>query len=170
MRHPGALSTALFAAAFTVGALTACSRALRPGAEANNARFERQVGTGSAEDLITISGRVIRLHRYEIVKQEGAPRVYIETQWLDRHPFDDEQMLGVTRAQTRLLLRGTAHGSTPLGPLYRLDLTVETRVQLAEPGQWTETMATDDYRKYADRITEDLKRELTVGVRRWDGR
>jgi hypothetical protein len=31
-------------------------------------------------------------------------------------------------------------------------------------------MATDDYRMYADRITEDLKRELTVGVRRWDGR
>lgn len=169
MKRPIVMGTALFAATLFCG-FTACSRALQPGSEANDARFERQVGTGSAQDLVSISTRVVRQHRFEIYKEEGAPRIYIETRWLDRHPFDDEQALGVTQAQTRLMLRGTSHGSTPLGALYRLDLTVENRVQLGAPDEWTESMATADYRKYADRITEDLKRELTVGVRSWGGR
>jgi hypothetical protein len=144
----------------------ACAGALRPASEATTTRFERSVGTGSATDLIAISTRVVRQNNFEIYKEDGAPRIYIETRWKDRYPFDDEQMLGATKAQTRLILRGTAHGSTPLGPLYRLDLSVENRLQLGVSDQWTANHATPEYRKYADKLTDDLRRELEVALRR----
>jgi len=157
-----AAAAAAAAAAFQL----ACAGALRPGAEATMARFERSVGTGSATDLIAVSTRVVRQNNFEIYKEDGAPRIYIETRWKDRYPFDDEQALGATRAQTRLILRGTAHGTTPLGPLFKLDVSIENRLQLAVPDRWTENHATPEYRKYADRVTEDLRRELEIALRK----
>ena len=114
---PARLRTPTHAVAALAALQLSCAGALQPGSEATTARFERSVGTGSAPDLMTISTRVVRQNNFEIYKEDGAPRIYIETRWKDRYPFDDEQMLGATKAQTRLILRGTAHGSTPLGPL-----------------------------------------------------
>lgn len=146
--------------------LAGCSSALQPAGEANTARFERQVGQGTALDLVTNSARVIRQQQFEVYRQQTEPPIYIETRWRDRRPFDDEQMLGATRAQTRLILRGNQYGSTPLGPLYRLQLAIENRLQLGTIDEWSDRHLTREYREWADRLTEEFRRELEVGVRR----
>lgn len=132
------------------------------------AHFARAVGVGTAYDINEGAHRVFALHQFEIERQEDEPSLYLETRWRDRMPFEDEQGLGVTAAQVRAVMRGRPRsGTSALGTTYSVDLSIEQRVQTMTQEEWTSLTATPQARAYAERIAEDLRRELDVGVRRF---
>jgi hypothetical protein len=145
--------------------LTACAAR---GTDANLTRFDRTVGVGTAIDIQEKVMRVLSLHQFVIEREQAAPNIYIETRWRNRRPFDDEQNLGITAAQTRAIVRTTPRSGTAQGQLFNVSLRIETRVQLPGGGDWTSAIATPQYQEYVNAIYEDMRRELDVGVRRFD--
>jgi hypothetical protein len=152
------------AAALMIPALAACASAASP---ANDARFERNVGIATASDAYAGAMKVIRQYQFEIERETQETQLYIETRWRPRNPFPDEQALGIGAAQIRMMVRANPRSGTSLGELYNVNIAVESRVQVRGSTDWTETVATREYRAYAQQITEDLKRELDLGVRRY---
>jgi len=144
---------------------TIASGCASAGAGANSTRFERDVGTGSATDVYNRSMKIIRQYFFELERETTESMIYLETRWRDRTPFADEQALGIERAQNRIIIRATPRSQMGMGEIYSVNLIVENRVQVRGSMDWTEATATADYRRYADQITEDLKRELNIGVR-----
>lgn len=129
-------------------------------------RLERSIGTGGPMDVRDKSLKVIRMHQFEILREEPAPNLYFESRWRDRAPFADEAAIGITKAQTRVMVRANQRGSSSIGDTYSVDLTVENRVQRSGSDVWDPTIATAMYNEYVKRIVQDLKTELEIGVRR----
>jgi hypothetical protein len=154
------------AAALIGGALCACASG--GGLEANRARFERDVGVATWAEGYDRAVKIIRQHQFELERETDPPVLYLETRWRNRVPFDDEQALGIGDAQVRLIVRGNVRNTTSMqGDLYSVSMVVENRVQLRSSVDWSDGTATTQYREWAQRITDDLKRELDVGVRRF---
>jgi hypothetical protein len=158
------LSLSLARVCITCLAVAACATG---GPQGNDARFERDIGTATLVDAYDRSMKVIRQHQFEIERESREGMLYVETRWRDRTPFPDEQALGIGAAQVRMLVRANQRSGTSLGELYNVNITIENRVQLRGTMDWTETVATREYRAYAQRIAEDLRRELDLGVRRF---
>jgi hypothetical protein len=147
--------------------ITAAACATGSGVDANSSRFERDVGVATALDAYEKSMKVIRQYQFDIERETQEGRIYIETRWRGRTPFADEQALGIAAAQNRVIVRTAPRSSTGQGELYSVNLVIENRVNVQGSPDWTEAVATSEYRAYAQKITDDLKRELDVGVRRF---
>jgi hypothetical protein len=145
--------------------LLAAGCAARGGAD--NPRVDSNVGVATGPEAYDKSMKVIRQHQFVIERETIPPNLYIETRWRDRAPFPDEQALGIRAAQNRIIVRGTLRSTNNLGELFSVNMTIDNRVQLAGGVDWTEAAATPQYRQYALKITDDLKRELQVGVRKY---
>ena len=152
--------------AVTVAAMSACSSAARGGEVANVSRFERNLGTGSPIDIVQRSDKILSKYQFELQQRGEPPNLYIETKWRTRSPFEDEQALGVTSAQTRAIVRGTRRVGGSNSEIYSVDLTIENRVQRDGNATWYDNVATRQYLAFANQITADLKYELEIGVRR----
>lgn len=161
MRHAPRTSALLLCVSMTAACATGA------GSAADTARFERDVGTGSAADVMEKTQKVLRQHQFEVRERTEPPNIFIETHWRDRAPFEDEAALGIRAAQSRIVVRARARGNTPLGELYAVNVAIETRVLPAGSTEWSPNTATEQYRRWADGITADFRRELNVGVRRF---
>jgi hypothetical protein len=129
--------------------------------------FEWNVGTATGRDAYDKAMKIIRQHQFVIEREIAGPTIYIETRWRDRMPFADEQALGFRAIQNRLVVRGNPRSGSSLGPLYGVRFTIENRVQIGDSNDWIETVFTPQFRDYAQRISDDLRRELDVAVRRY---
>jgi hypothetical protein len=148
-------------------AISGCSGAMQANNAATATRFERGLGMASARDVMDKTSKVIRQHQFEVFRSENPPNLYLETHWRTRAPFEDEERVGVVAAQTRVIMRAQQRGTSTLADFYSVDLTIENRVQRMGGGDtWDATLATPQYVAYANRITQDLKDELNIGVRR----
>jgi hypothetical protein len=152
-------------AVFALTVLSGCGSA-RNGSL--TALFARGIGTATGPEAMDKTVQVLHLHQFELERHEGSPTIYIETRWRERTPFEDEQLLGISSAQIRAIMRGRPRSGTGMGGLYTIDLTIEQRVRTDRNSEvWTNMVMTDQGRAYAARIAEDLRRELNVGVRRF---
>jgi hypothetical protein len=134
----------------------------------SSASFARSIAIASRPDAMERGLKVVALYHYDVLKVEEQPDLLIETNWRTRPPFEDETALGIADAETRLLIVGRKRGETNgLGTNYDINLTIENRVRPPGTDDWTETVHTPMFRKYADEITNLYKRELQIGVRRY---
>jgi hypothetical protein len=129
--------------------------------------FEWNVGTATGRDAYEKATKIIREHQFVIEREVAGPSLYIETRWRDRTPFPDEVALGFHAIQNRLVVRGTPRSGSSLGPLYAVSFTIENRVRIVDGGAWNDNVFTPQFRDYAQRISDDLRRELDVAVRRY---
>lgn len=137
------------------------------GTDADRARFARDIGPASTRDAYEKSMKVVRQHQFQVERETAPPNLYIETRWRDRAPFDDEQARGIVAAQVRMIVRGTPRTGGAQGDVVNVQVNIENRVQLMGSPDWNTASATPQYRAYAQTITDDLRRELSVGVRRY---
>jgi hypothetical protein len=152
------------ASAFVALAVLACASG--GGLDANRARFERDVGVATYTQGHDLAIKVLRQNQFELERETDPPVLYLETRWRGRVPFEDEQALGIGAAQVRIIVRGNVRNTTSMqGDLYSVSMVVENRVQLRNSVDWSDGTATAQYRQWAQRVTDDLKRELDVGVR-----
>ena len=139
------------------------------GRTSSSATFQRDIGIASEPDAIAIAERIIQRYQYEVIRTDPVPNLRYETDWKKRVPFGDEHALGITEAENRLIITGRLRNTTDLGANYDLNLTVENRVRVAGSLDWNEGTASPLFRRYADEITEEFRKELQViGVRRYD--
>lgn len=130
--------------------------------------YRRDIGTATGPDAFTLAEQVIHRYGYQIEQADTVPAIHIVTHWRPRQTMQDEQVLGITAAENRILVMGRSRGLTELGGLYHLTMTIENRVQVAGEPNWTETLNTEMFRSYADGITDDFRQLVAnIGVRRF---
>ena len=149
--------------ALTALACVSGGRAAMPSAEVT-----REVGVASVTDFQRGVSAVLRRHGYEIIRTDGPPTLYVETEWRTRPPMVDEADRGVSSARSRLLVRGRAR--TDIGTaevLYTVHLTVETWVRVIGQEEWTRVPASPQVVESAQALTRELAMEMDVGARRY---
>jgi hypothetical protein len=130
--------------------------------------YQRDVGNASVADAMRLTTLIISRFHYEVYQTTEEPFLQVETHWRPRAPFGDEQALGVTSAENRLLVIARSRGETEFASTYNLRLVVENRVRVAGGVDWNESLNTRAFRAYADSISNDFRREITnIGVRRF---
>ncbi|MEX0892582.1 MAG: hypothetical protein WEB88_10465 [Gemmatimonadota bacterium] len=134
-----------------------------------SAAFERDVGVGSQSDVVEQVRITMQKYQFQIQQRSEAPPLFWETQWRARAPFPDEQELGVSNAQVRLLIRARERTTaSTLGPVLAVRVTVENRVQMLGSDSWDQTLVTDTFREWAAELAQDLRTRLDVGIRVFD--
>jgi len=130
--------------------------------------YRRDIGMASAVDAKTLAEQVIHRHGYMIDTSEDSPEIRILTQWRHRLPFDDEAAMGVTAAETRILVVARARSHTELATYYNITFTMENRLGVAGNPTWNSTTNTPMFRAYADDIANDYRQLVSnIGVRRY---
>jgi hypothetical protein len=133
-----------------------------------SAVYRRDVGNASFVDAVDRSSLILTRHHYEVLSLDSIPFLRIETHWRPRPPFDDEVGMGVTQAETRVIVTARVRGETEMGSVYNVQLQVENRVRAGGVPDWNERTNTPMFRTYADEIVQDLRQEfLNIGVRRF---
>lgn len=156
---PRALGVALLAVACVSG-----GRSATPTAEVT-----RDVGVASAADFQRGVPTVLRRSGYEIIRTDGPPQLYVETEWRVREPFADEAARGVSRARMRVLVRGRARGEMGTAePLYAVTLIVESWARIAGQEEWTRVPASPALVMLAEGLKREMVLELDAGARKYD--
>jgi hypothetical protein len=162
MRRAVALSVVVVAVMFS-----SCASARGAGPEANRTRFQRNVGLATPQYARELAMRIITQYGFVVEQEEGVPAMMIQTRWKQRAPFPDEEALGISVAQNRMIVHARPRSATTNALTYSVDVVIENRVQLIGSDAWTEASATPEYEKWTNRIVTDFTRELNVGgVRR----
>ena len=148
--------------ALTVALAFACA------SSGGSARYQRDLGNASAVDAVTLTMRVVSRFQYEVLSYDSIPLIQIETHWKQRPPFEDETALGITAAESRVIITGRIRGETTMGSIYNLRMAVENRVRPAGLAEWNESTNTPMFREHADAIVQEFRQELlNIGVRRF---
>ena len=72
------------------------------GSLASLGSIEQTIGRASYHDILTEVPQAFRRNGYAIYQSRETPStIYIETNWQDRAPFEDEAGLGADNARTR---------------------------------------------------------------------
>jgi hypothetical protein len=133
-----------------------------------SAAFRRDVGNASQLDAWDLSMKVVHQFHYEVYLQDSIPDIRIETHWRPRRPFADEFALGVTDAESRLVITARQRGQSELGGIWNINLAIDNRIKVAGGTEWNETTNTPQFRSYADDIFQTFRREIAnIGVRRY---
>lgn len=134
-----------------------------------SAEITRDVGVASLTDFQRGVPAVLRRRGYEIIRTDGPPTPYVETEWRMREPFTDEAERGVTHARTRILVRGRARGEMGTAEvLYGVQMTVESWAQVIGQEGWMRVPASIQLAEFAQALGRELTLELDAGARRYD--
>jgi hypothetical protein len=133
-----------------------------------SALFRRDLGNASGPDAVAVALRVAQQYSYQIANVDSLRGIRIETEWLKRKPFSDEEAFGIEDAETRLLIVARPRGTTLIGNNYSVNLTVENRLRVQGSSAWNESLNTDMFNAYAGKIAAELKQLYTnIGVRKY---
>lgn len=133
-----------------------------------SAEVTHEVGVASLADFQRGVPAVLRRRGYEIIRTDGPPALYVETDWQMRQPFVDEAERGVTHARTRILIRGRARGEIGTAEtLYAVQMTVESWAMVIGQEGWTRVPASPQLAEFARALSRELGMEMDVGARRY---
>lgn len=104
-------------------------------------------------------------HQFEIERVQTESQLYLESNWRERLPFDDELAQGVETAMTRLILQGRPR-SRVRDDFYTAKVILENRVRLQGSQVWEQITNTPEFERYARRVAEDFEKELSMGIQR----
>lgn len=129
--------------------------------------YRREIGMASGPDARRLAEEVIHRYGYQIDTSEDAPEMRILTHWKHRVLFDDEKAMGITAAETRILVVARPRSHTDARSFFNITVTFENRVGVAADPAWNSTTDTPMFTAYADEIVEDFRRLVSnIGVRR----
>ena len=145
-------------------ALSTLARAVFvPSCGASLARQNRaDIGRATLRDIQVHVPEVLADHGYSInQRRETRTRIYYETSWLYRAPFDDEIERGVQQVRTRFIVQGRRGGSD----FFDVEIRVENSVRGILPsGDWS-PLATSDFEDHMRSVSDELMMNINAGVR-----
>ena len=136
---------------------------LLAGCGASLARQNRaDIGRATLRDIQVHVPEILADHGYSInQRRETRTRIYYETSWLYRAPFDDEVERGVQQVRTRFIVQGRRGGSD----FYDVEIRVENSVRGILPsGDWS-PLATPDFEEHMRSVSDELMMNINAGVR-----
>jgi hypothetical protein len=133
-----------------------------------SAEVTHEVGVASLADFQRGVPAVLRRRGYEIIRTDGPPVLYVETDWRMRQPFVDEAERGVTHARMRVLIRGRARADIGTAEtLYAVHMTVESWAMVMGQEGWTRVPASPQLAEFAQALGRELSMEMDAGARRY---
>ena len=132
------------------------------GASLGGRQLRDDIGRATLRDIQLHVPEVLADHGYSINQtRQTVGRVYYETSWLYRAPFDDELERGVREVRTRFIVQGRRGGSD----FYDVEIRVENFVRGTLPsGDWS-PLATPDFRDHMRSVSDELMMNINAGVR-----
>ena len=133
------------------------------GCGASLARQNRaDIGRATLRDIQLHVPEVLADHGYSINQtRQTVGRIYYETRWLYRAPFEDEVERGVQEVRTRFIVQGRRGGSD----FYDVEIRVENAVRGILPsGDWS-PLATPDFEDHMRSVSDELMMNINAGVR-----
>ena len=125
-------------------------------------QMRNDIGRATLRDIQLHVPEVLADHGYSISqRRQTTGRIYYETAWLYRAPFDDEVERGVQEVRTRFIVQGRKGGSD----FYDVEIRVENSVRGILPsGDWT-PLATPDFEDHMRSVSDELMMNINAGVR-----
>jgi hypothetical protein len=96
---------------------------MRPAADS----YTYDVGVGTPGEIHNRTADILRRFGYEVVHDDGAAKLHMETQWLERAPVDEQERLRATQIVSRVQVIGAPHYVAGAPTLYHALVTVENR-------------------------------------------
>ncbi|MBI4539711.1 MAG: hypothetical protein HY704_09430 [Gemmatimonadetes bacterium] len=129
---------------------------------------EHTIGHASYHDISVQVPEVLRRYGYAIYNNvETGATLYIETNWMDRAPFEDEAKKGVDAARTRFIFRARKSGPAT----FTLRVHAENQVR-GVPNtsdwagtDWTTIPATEMYKAYVLELSTEIQLKVDAGLR-----
>lgn len=122
----------------------------------------RDIGRATLRDIVLNVPEILNKHGYTVRQGTQTPkRVYYETSWLHRVPFEDESDTGAEEVRTRFIVEARKGASG----YYNVRIRAENSVRGVSPdGGWTD-LATNTFREHVRGVADDLMMEINAGVR-----
>ena len=128
------------------------------------------VGEGSYFNFQNSAEKILDRYHYTVYRREeyGA-RLYIETQWKDHKPLDDEFILGISNVQTRLIIEAKPkmRDASSNRAMNTVKFSGEVLVRLGPMSDWKELSMTPLRKKYFKQCADDLKFDLRASAQKF---
>lgn len=128
------------------------------------------VGEGSYFNFQNSAEKILDRYHYTVYRREeyGA-RLYIETQWKDHKPLDDEFDLGISNVQTRLIIEAKPkmRDASSNRAMNTVKFSGEVLVRLGPMSDWKELAMTPSRKKYFKQCADDLKFDLQASIQKF---
>lgn len=132
--------------------------------------FNTKVGIATAIDIKEKARRLLDRYQYQVIRfEETYDEIYIETQWNYRTPFEDEYNQTIVNARTRFIIVTNPRTRSYAGGADMHVVTVrgENQVRLVDSNNWINSPISDMLMTYFNKFAEDLKTELSMGIRKF---
>ncbi|RMD86461.1 MAG: hypothetical protein D6813_14900 [Calditrichaeota bacterium] len=127
------------------------------------------VGVATLDDIQKIYTKVFTKYLYQLEREEEfGSRLYVETQWKDRKPFEDEKAAGVVAVRSRIILQTRPRIKSGVSyNLHQVQFIAENLVKYHLDENWHPAPLTKMCRDYFKKIANDFKLDLTSIVREY---
>lgn len=132
--------------------------------------YSTNVGVATTFDFKDKTERILNKYQFQIERyEEYGDRLYIETKWKDRIPFEDEKKDGIIAARSRLIVKARPRTRTGITvKLNQIQFIGENLVLFANRESWRPAPLTKMCKAYFKQCADDLKTEFRTGIRRYD--
>jgi hypothetical protein len=120
------------------------------------------MGISNFADFTEQTGDLFRRTQFTVFRTDQPPAPLIESQWRNQTPTADEQALGVTEVQTRIIVRGRERN--PIGGMRVFQFTyfMEILYKTATSQEWIEMPVTEEREDFAEDLGQELKTLLLM--------
>lgn len=167
--RPGTASLVIGLAAATVTSCASKGAQEAGGAVpvASAGAIRADVGVATLDDLATQTENLFTKYQYELFRKTPPPDVLYESTWRDRELTADERAAGIAEARSRLLVRARQRNFTGgTGDTWSVELSVESLVRRDGDAEFRAAPPTDQLKRAAREISEEMKLKLREGIRR----
>jgi len=143
-------------------ALAGCAGLSR--ADIGTLRYD--VGRGSRGDIELVVPDMLARYGYEMdQRRDTGRRLYFQTAWLHREPFEDEDRCDID-CRTRITVEARRAGNEFYSVTLRAEnAAFEVRPTAGESGRWVPYPATEMFRAHVTELTEEIGMQIDAGVR-----
>ena len=154
-------------------------------------KYKSGLGLVTTSDFTEKTERILQKYQYQILRNEqSSSELYIETDWKDHLPYDDEQEQLIVASRTRIIIRArprsttaTQKGRAEEGASYEdalraeqeketgiagvntAEFSSEYMVQVEENPEWQRLKMSKSVQDHLKRIASELKMEFAAGAR-----
>jgi hypothetical protein len=153
----------LVSALLTASLLTGCAGS---GATVSNSNYRTNLGSVTYNNIVNLTERALVTrfgYRYQREEVSSPENIYLETEWKDVRPTDDETALGVQFVRSRFVVTARVRNRTT-GDL-SANILSNTEYRMQNTPDWVDAPMTPQRREYVKDVVDYLQRELRSGWR-----
>ena len=155
-------------ALFIIMSIFNCA-ATKNGKGKNPVKFKKKLERVTRVDFLNKT-RMVLVNRHQFMffrNEDSEGQQYIETDWRNRTPFDDEFESGIVQARSKIILTAYPRELTNPSGLWVTNMEGINEVILEGGNEWVALPLSDMAKRYFDRIADDLNLEFRTGVREY---